>query len=173
MNAVTFRSRKGRKAKPAVITLPNWDKGAEGPANQPRMRVEPATFEDPHTGREQPTGGKRRRRQSWVQIYARKGELSRTQLLAAERLARAAEGYPDRDPLAAVLSPKGTDGFDPQAARVDARAEFRRLWADVPSASQPVMQRVVLGDEAIWSGCGAVAWDRHMQRLRDGLNAIA
>lgn len=174
MNAMTMGSRKGRKAKAAVITLPNWDKGAEGPANQVRMRVEPATVEDKDTHRELPTGGKRRRRQTWVQIYARKGELTQTQLLAAERLARAAEGYPDRDPLAAVLSPtKGSGLADPQAARVDARAQFRQMWADVPGASQPVVQRVVLGDEPIWSGCGATAWERHMQRLKDGLDAIA
>ncbi len=170
---MTFRTRKGRKAKAAPVTLPAWDKGAEGPANQVRLCTEPATAEDKDTGREVRTGGKRKRRQTWAQIYARKGELSATQLLAAERLARAAEGYPDRDPLAAVLSPKGTDGFDPQAARVDAREQFRRLWAEVPSSSKRVLQRVVLEDQPVWSGCGAAAWERHMQRLRDGLNAIA
>lgn len=173
MNAMTFHTRKGRKAKAAPVTLPQWDRGAEGPANQPRLRVEPATFEDKETGGEVLTGGKRRRRQSWVQLYARKGELTQAQLLAAERLARAAEGFPDRDPLAAIWGGKGTDGFDPQAARVDARAEFRRLWALVPEASQPVMRRVVLEDEAIWPKSGTDQRARHIQRLRDGLEAIA
>jgi len=173
MNAMTFHTRKGRKAKAAPITLPQWDRGAEGPANQIRLRVEPATAEDKETGREVLTGGKRKRRQTWVQLYARKGDLTEIQLLAAERLARAAEGYPDRDPLAAIFGGKATDGFDPQAAKVDAREQFRRAWAEVPAASKPVMQRVVLEDEPIWSGCGQAAWGRHMQRLRDGLEAIA
>lgn len=173
MNAMTIRSRKGRKSKPAAITLPAWDKGAEGPANQVRLRVEPATAEDKDTGREVLTGGKRRRRQTWVQLYARKGELTRAQLLAAERLARAAEGFPDRDPLAAISGIRSTHDFDPQAARVDAREEFRKVWAMVPAASKPVLQRVVLEDEAIWHGCGQATWARHMQRLREGLDAIA
>lgn len=172
MNAMTFRTRKGRKTKAAPVTLPAWDKGAEGPANQTRLCTEPATEEDKDTGREIRTGGKRKRRQTWVQIYARKGELTPTQLLAAERLARAAAGYPDRDPLAAVLSPKGTDGFDPQAARVDARDEFRRLWAGVLGSSKPVLQRVVLEDQPIWHG-NLSQRERHMQRLRDGLDAIS
>jgi len=130
-----------------------------------RLCTEPATAEDNYTGREVRTGGKRKRRQTWVQIYARKEELSATQLLAAERLARAAEGYPDRDPLAAMVGIRTTDGFDPQA-------EFRELWAEVPSSSKPVLQRVVLEDQAIWHG-NLPQRERHMQRLRDGLDAIS
>jgi len=148
MNAMTFRTRKGRKTKAAPVTLPAWDKGAEGPANQMRLCTEPAAAEDKDTGREIRTGGKRKRRQTWVQIYARKGELRATQLLAAERLARAAEGYPDRDPLAAVFAPVKASGQSaPQAARVDARAQFRQQWADVPRGSKPVLQRVMLEDQ--------------------------
>lgn len=172
MNAMTFHTRKGRKAKAAPITLPQWDRGAEGPANQIRLRVEPATAEDKETGREVLTGSKRKRRQTWVQLYARKGDLTETQLLAAERLARAAEGYPDRDPLAAIFGGKATDGFDPQAAKVDAREQFRKAWAEVPVSSRPILQRVVLEDQAVWHG-NMPQRERHMQRLRVGLDAIS
>ena len=103
------------------------------------MRTEPATKEDPETGREIATGGKRRRRQTWVQIYARKGWITETQLLAAERLARAAEGFPDRDPLATITGIRGTGDFDPLVAKVDARAWFREAWAKVPMSSRPVL----------------------------------
>lgn len=174
MNAMNFRpNRKGRKVAAAPITLPKWDKGAEGPANQARMRTEPATKEDPDTGREILTGGKRRRRQTWVEIYARKGWITETQKLAAERLARAAEGKPDRDPLAAIVGIRSTADFDPQAARVDARAWFREAWATVPMSSRPVLQRVVLDDQPIWNNAGQAGRERHIQRLRDGLDAIA
>jgi len=164
--------RKGRKPAPKAITLPAWDKGAPGAAAQERLRTEPATEVNIETGREVPTGGKRKRRQTWVQVYMRKGELTAQQAYVALVLASAAEGEVNRDALEAIRIGTG-GGSDPQAARVDARAFFRELWARCPPASRPVVQRVVLEDQAIWSGCGQEAWDRHMLRLRSGLDAIA
>ena len=168
-------SRRAR-AKRDRATLPTpWDQGASGPANRHRLREEPATEIDPETGRETPNPNnvKRMRRESWLVIYARRGHLNKSQFAAAEKLRMAADGLRDRDPLAAITPRPQGQASDPQAARVDARRFFRELWATIPAASKPVIERVVIEDAPIWSRCGSAARERHMQRLRDGLDAIA
>lgn len=151
-----------------------WDMGADGPANQHRLRVEPATDIDPETGREtpNPNGVMRRRRDDWVTRYERKGKLSKDQAAAAAKLRDASEGHRDRDPLAALSGVRATGYFDPLAAHVDRRAYFRELWARIPAHCKPVVERVVIEDQPIWNGNPATR-DRHMQRLRDGLDAIS
>lgn len=172
-------SRKGRPREPRPVTMPSqptaWDKGADGPANQHGLRVEPATDIDPETGKEtaNPNGIKRRRRVPWVRIYRKQGALTAEQEAAAEKLVMAAEGMRERDPLAALASVRARGNHDPEAARVDARRYFRELWAKVPQASRPVIERVVLDDLAIWAGCGQATRERHMKRLCDGLDAIS
>jgi len=102
----------------------------------------------------------------------RKGELTAQQAYVTMVLASAAEGEVNRDALEAIRV--GTSGgSDPQAARVDARAFFRQLWAKCRPASRPVVQRVVLEDQAIWSDCGDMGRHRHLERLRIWLDAIA
>ena len=162
-----------RQATPVSLAPSPWDMGAAGKANQERLTTEPATDFDPETGREtpNPNGVRRRRRESWVRIYGHRN-LSEAQVAAAEKLRMAAEGMRERDPLAAIGEVR-TAGGDPQVAYVDARRYFRQLWAAIPLASRPVVERVVLDDLPIWSGCGRAAWGRHMQRLSDGLCAIA
>lgn len=172
------KARKARKARSQpVVTLPQspWDEGAMGPANRHRLRREPATEIDPETGKETPNPNnvKRMRRVSWVAIYEGAGYLNHRQAAAAERLRMAADGMPDRDPLAALDAIRVRGGGDMQAARIDARRLFRELWADVPQASKPVLERVVIEDKAIWSGGGIAARDRHIKRLCEGLDAIA
>ncbi|MFE3839397.1 hypothetical protein [Pseudogemmobacter sonorensis] len=170
------KGRSRGKAKP--VTLPGtpsqWDRGADGPANMDRLRTEPATDIDPETGREtpNPNGVLRQRRHSWVRIYGEKGGLTPEQVAAAERLLMAAEGMRERDPLAALSGVRSRGDFDPQAARVDARRYFREQWAKLPTACRPVVQRVVLNDLPIWHGNPSTR-ERHMQRLRNGLSAIA
>ena len=166
--------------KHSKITLPpqprNWDAGATGPANRARLADEPATDIDPETGREtpNPNGIRRQRRQSWVTIYAAKGQITKEQQAAAETLRRAADGMRDRDPLAAmsgeVRAAPGPD--DMAAARIDARRFYHTLRDAIPQASRPVIERVVVDDLPIWGGNSAQR-ERHMQRLRDGLDAIA
>ncbi|MBM3606410.1 MAG: hypothetical protein FJX25_17295 [Alphaproteobacteria bacterium] len=172
------RARRARKAKaaPKVTLAPSpWDEGAMGPANRHRLRQEPATEIDPETGKETPNPNnvKRMRRQSWVAIYAQAGHLDKRQVAAAEKLRMAADGLRDRDPLAALNEVRVSGYSDPQAARIDARRFFHQLWADVPQASKPVLERVVIEDKAIWSGGGIAARDRHIKRLCEGLDAIA
>ncbi|MFN3646251.1 MAG: hypothetical protein ACK4S2_07015 [Gemmobacter sp.] len=169
-------TRKGRNRRPRPVSLPatptSWDKGADGPANQDRLIDEPAAEFDPRTGREtpNPNGVRRRRRLPWVRVYHVQGRLSAQQLAAAERLRMAAEGMRERDPLAALRIDR-TGHADPEAARVDARAWFRRLWAAVPPASRAVVERVAIDDQPIWHGNTAQR-ERYMQRLREGLDAI-
>jgi hypothetical protein len=178
-------ARKRRKGNPhgrgkaPKVTLPatptSWDKGATGPANRERLRSEPATDIDPETGREtpNPNGVNRMRRDPWVIIYANNGHLTRAQVDAANELFVAAEGKKERDPLAAIVKVRQAGTSDPEADRVDARAYFWELWAMVPRASRPVVDRVVINNLPIWHGCGAAAWKRHMSRLIAGLDAIA
>ncbi|NPD16267.1 hypothetical protein HOY34_13790 [Xinfangfangia sp. D13-10-4-6] len=165
------------KAKPVTLAAQptSWDRGADGPANQERLRTEPVTDFDPETGKEtpNPNGVKRRRRDDWVTRYHRAGHLTDKQAATAQSLRMAAEGMRERDPLAALPIDRRAGQSDPEAARVDSRAWFRRMWAMVPVSSRPVVERVVLDDQPIWSGGGIVARDRHMLRLCAGLDAIA
>lgn len=170
-------TRKGRPRERKPVTMPSqptqWDLGAQGPANRDRLTAEPATEFDPATGREapNPNGVKRHRRQSWVRIYHAQGLLTAAQLAAAERLRLAAEGMRERDPLGALRIDRASGSSDPEAARVDCRAYFRALWADVPRSSRPVVERVAIDDHPIWHGNPAQR-ERHMQRLRAGLDAV-
>tara|TARA_B000000460_G_scaffold248191_1_gene225071 strand:+ start:12966 stop:13487 length:522 start_codon:yes stop_codon:yes gene_type:complete len=168
------RARKAQSRKEITVATPPWDQGAMGPANRHRLREEPATEIDPETGKETPNPNnvRRWRRDSHVALFAKAGKLDHRQAAAAEKLVLAAEGLKDRDPLAALDEIRVRGGGDPQAARVDARRYFRQLWDDVPTASRPVIERVVLDDKPLWHGNPAQR-ERHMQRLRDGLDAIA
>ncbi len=161
------------RGKPKPVTVAAWDMGATGPANRDRLREEPATDIDPETGKEtpNPNGVRRVRRVSWVYAYAARGELDRHHVAAAEKLRMASEGMRERDPLAAIGEIKAKSG-DRAAAMVDARRWFHELWASIPTSSRPVVERVVIDDLPIWSGCGSAAWARHMSRLVAGLDAI-
>lgn len=163
------------RGKPKPITLPQmqWDMGATGPANQDRMIEEPATDIDPETGKETPNPNaiRRMRRHSWVSIYAKKGILTPQQQADGERLRNASEGRQESDPLAAIRIDRLNGQSDPEADRVDARHLFRALWAKIPTASRPVIERVILGDMPIWPG-NVAQRERHMERLRAGLDAI-
>ena len=168
--AAAKRRQRAEVALPEVL----WDRGADGPANRERLRLEPATEIDPETGKEtpNPNGVMRERRDSWLVIYARKGHLDKRQFAAAEKLRMAADGLRDKDPLAAIVIDRGRGQSDPLAAKIDARRFFRELWAQVPASSKPVIERVVIEDLPIWHGNPAQR-ERYMQRLRDGMNAIA
>ena len=150
-----------------------WDKGASGPANQDGLREEPATDIDPETGKETPNPNnvRRRRRDDWVIRYFRGGKLNAAQAAAAAKLRMASEGRRERDPLAAIGDVRHTGDDDPLARYVDNRRLFRELWARIPQSSRPVVERVVLQDQPIWR-TGPATRERHMQRLRDGLDAI-
>lgn len=165
--------REEQAAKNVSLASCPWDMGADGPANQHRLRHEPATDIDPETGKEtpNPNGVMRRRRDDWVTRYERKGKLTRDQAAAAAKLHAASEGMRDKDPLAAI-GPKSTDGYDSLAAHVDRRAYFRELWAQIPAHCKPVVERVVIEDQPIWHGNPSTR-DRHMQQLREGLDAIS
>jgi len=65
-----------------------------------------------------------------------------------------------------------TSGGDPMVTALDKRREFWVLWQLVPSSSRPVVERVVLDDLPIWDGNSAQR-ERHMKRLRAGLDAMA
>lgn len=169
--------RRSKKVKPREVSLaqaPQWDIGATGPANQIGLREEAATDIDPETGREtpNPNGIRRRRRDSWVERYFAASKLTQAQASAAIRLRMAAEGMRERDPLAAIGEVRTRGDGDALAAHVDARSYFRQQWAMVPKESRPVIERVVIDDHPIWHGNMAQR-ERHMQRLRDGLDAIA
>lgn len=176
--SMKLAKRRSKKVKPREVSLaqaPQWDIGATGPANQIGLREEAATDIDPETGRETPNPNnvRRMRRQSWVTIYAAKGQITREQEAAAEKFRAAADGMRDRDPLAAIgevrIRPSAGDAA---AARIDARRFYHEMMARIPKASMPVVERVVVDDQPIWGGNSAQR-ERHMQRLRDGLDAIA
>lgn len=165
---------KRRKAPAVTVDAHPWDRGADGIANRARLRLEPATEIDPETGKEtpNPNGVMRERRDSWLVLYASKGHLDKRQFAAAEKLRMAADGLRDKDPLAAIIIDRTRGQSDPLAAKIDARRFFRELWAQIPASSKPVIERVVIEDQPIWHG-NPFQRERHMQRLRDGIDAIA
>ena len=166
---------RGKVPKVTLAATPtSWDRGATGPANRERLKSEPATDIDPETGREtpNPNGVHRMRRVPWVIIYANQGHLTRAHVGAANELRAAAEGRQERDPLAAIVKVKEAGSSDPEADRVDARARYLEMWAMVPRASRPVVERVAIKDLPIWHGNPAMR-ARHMSRLVAGLDAIA
>ena len=172
--------RKPRKASAAPITLASpGDRGATGAANLERMVEEERGVNDEETGKLlNPNGYKGNRRQPWFERYASKGKLSHQQHAAAARLFAAYEGFPARDPLAALGESvdKSLWGSDPMAAKVDQKREFYRMWASVPLSSRPVIEHVVLNDRPLraMAGCNnSHSEERHMQRLCAGLDAIS
>lgn len=179
MNAQAPIKQKRRKKQPYSPAMPTeWDRGAMGQANRMGLVEEAATEFDPETGKESPNpnGVKRHRRETWVDRYARKGKLTRTQQAVALNLYAAWAGYPNRDPLAAIiLKVDGRGDDDPLASTVDKRRLFYRMWRKVPMAARPFIEHVVLNDKAIRSmaGCRDGHTEaRYMARLCEGLDAI-
>jgi len=168
-------SRVRRRARPPKATMPRtpWDAGGDGPANRHRLCEEPATDVDASTGKDtpNPNGVRRYRRLTWLEIYHRAGKLDAAHVARGLALRMAAEGLPDRDPLAAIAAIRGGGGSDPLAAVVDSRRWFRRVMATIPQACRPIIERVAISDLPIPRGNSA-ARARHMDRLRAGLDAI-
>ena len=165
-----------KRGKRAEVALPEvlWDRGADGPANRHRLVEEPATDIDPETGKETPNPNnvRRVRRQSWLVTYALAGHIDKGQFAAGEKLRMAADGMREKDPLAAIGADIMRHQSDPIAAIVDARHFFRQLWSVIPPSSRPIVERVVIEDRPLQK-CSAEQRERYMQRLRDGLQAIA
>ena len=165
-----------KRGKRAEVALPEvlWDRGADGPANRHRLVEEPATDIDPETGKETPNPNnvRRVRRQSWLVTYALAGHIDKGQFAAGEKLRMAADGMREKDPLAAIGADIMRHQSDPMAAMVDARQFFRQLWSVIPPSSRPVIERGVIEDRPLQK-CNAEQRERYIQRLRDGLQAIA
>ncbi len=159
---------------PETITPTEWDRGAGGKANQADLVEESRPFIDPETGRTvNPNGIRGNRRQTWVARYAKAGKLNSRQHMAALSLSDAAIGMPAQDPLAA-LGIRGQGRSDPEAARIDARREFRRLWSFIPNHCRAVVERVVINDSSAGGGAlGGSGTNRQMILLWDGLDAVA
>lgn len=152
----------------------SWDAGASGIANRAGLREEAATDFDPMRNRDapNPNGIRRWRRQTWVTAYRNQGHISAQQAAAADRLAFSAFGAGERDPLAGLGDVVVPASRDRHAARIDAKRAFFAMWASVPQLSRVVVERVVLDDQPIPGG-NVAQRERHMQRLRAGLDAIA
>jgi hypothetical protein len=171
--------RRPRKASASPISLSTpGDKGASGPANMDGMIEEERGHIDIETGAViNPNKYRGYRRAPWFERYATKGRLTPDQHAAASRLFQAYEGFPARDPLAAIggMVDKSNWTNDPLAVKVDQRREFYQMWHSIPTQSRPIVQHVILYDMPIRSVAGCTNSDREerqMQRLREGLNAI-
>ena len=129
-----------------------WDMGASGPANREGLVREGRPFVDPETGQESnPNGIHGMRRQTWVDRYVRNGTLTTRQANVARALYAASQGKLRQDPLSALRIDRTGEVNDPQAASVDARRDFHRMWAMVPEYAKAVVERVVLEDRPVWS----------------------
>ena len=167
---------KGAKGKPPpVSTRPiPWDIGAGGAANRRGLIVESRGDTDPVTGKTvNPNARIGVRRETWVDRYERKEMLTAAQANAARHLRACAEGQAAQDPLAALRIDRRPGGSDPQAAALDARRAYHRLWALLPRYSRPIVERVVLEDRPIRSLCrNGQQQARQLGRLRRGLDFL-
>ena len=166
-----------RRVSSAPITLPVWDMGASGAANQDRLVDQERGTVDVTTGKRiNPNAIRGRVREPWVERYARQGKISDEHMTTALRLYAAWAGHPARDPIAAIgdrVDGGGTN--DPNVAMVDRRREFRLMWAAVPSSSRPVCEHVVLNDLPIRGMMGCNNAEReaaYFGRLAMGLEAV-
>lgn len=175
----------GRKKRPGIkvrdvkiaFAPPNvWDFGAEGPANQERLRVEERGHVDETTGKTvNPNNRRGVRRETWIDRYERKEKLTTAQAQTARWLRAASEGRGSEDPLAALSGPVDGGAYmsDPQAEAFDRRRAFFRVWAKVPLWAKPVIERVVLHDRPVRSLCTSGQQEaRHLDRLQRGLDHL-
>lgn len=178
MNAQIRTPRRKKAQKAVTIPTTEWDTGAAGQANRDRLREEPATDFDPETGKESPNpnGIKRHRRETWVEIYAKDGLISRLELAAASNLRSLAEGLAARDPLAAIVKVDGAgaSGLRPEELKCDRRREFWIEWRHVPIECRDVIEKVVINDTNIEEAFGRKMYQRleAYAKLRVGLQAI-
>lgn len=164
---------RAQKAKDVTIAKSPWDMGADGPANRAGLIREGRPFVDPTTGEKRnPNGVHGMRRQTWVDRYLRNGMLTIRQANVARALFAASEGRLREDPLAALFIDRGNEAVDPQGAAFDARRDFHRMWAMIPDYAKPVIERVVIQDQPVWSQVGRMR-DKHLENLGDGLTELA
>ncbi|MER5173360.1 hypothetical protein [Thioclava kandeliae] len=166
-------SKAMRKLKVSMAASP-WDLGQTTAAQLRGKTFEKVIVVDRATGKaENPEGAIRARRETWVDRYERKEQLTAAQAHVARALAFAAEGERQRDPLAALGVVDASGQVDRAAAYVDRRRRFHRMWADVPQFARPVVAHVVLGDGSLGSLCGGGRDQaRHLDRLQRGLEAL-
>lgn len=174
--AMRKRPRKAKAVAP-LPTMPAWDMGASGPANQDGLVNQERGTVDITTGKRiNPNAIWGRVREPWVTRYARQGKISAEHLATALRLYAAYAGHPARDPIAALtIRVDGGGDHDPQVAAVDRRREFRLMWAVVPVSSRPVIEHVVLNDLPVRKMAGCSNGEREavfFGRLTAGLEAV-
>ncbi len=178
MNMQAPIKHKRRKKGVTLSTMPtSWDGGATGPANRDRLREEPATEFDPHTGKEtpNPNGIRRNRRVDVVEEYAKAGMISRRELATATNLRSLAEGISARDPLSAIKVDVPTNGtLRPEELKCDKRRAFWAAWRLVPVECRDVVEKTVIQDIPIDAAFGRKMYAKleAYAKLRVGLQAI-
>ena len=174
--AIRKRPRKSKAVAP-LPTMPNWDMGASGPANQDGLVEQERGALDIPTGKIiNPNAVWGRVRVPWVTRYAKQGKISQEHLAAALLLYAAFAGHPDKDPLARIGDRVDGGGrSDPNVRRVDQRREYHLMWAKVPRSSRPTVEHVVLNDLPMRGMAGCSNGDReavYFKRLAIGLEAV-
>lgn len=174
--AIRKRPRKSKAVAP-LPTMPAWDMGASGQANQDRLVDQERGTVDITTGKRiNPNAIWGRVREPWVTRYAKQGKISAEHVAAALRLYAAYAGHPDKDPLARIgdrVDGGGTN--DPNVTQVDKRREFYAMWARVPGSSRPTVEHVVLNDLPMRGMVGCSNAEReavYFGRLTAGLEAV-
>lgn len=169
-------SRRRRAEEAPSASADKWDQGAEGIANQDGLILEERGHLDHETGKlVNPNNVRGMRRETWIDRYLRKEKLTVGQAMAARWLRDASEGRGNQDPLASLSGPVDGGAYldDPMAAAMDRRRLFLQVWRQLPMASRPVIQRVVIEDRPIRSLCKSGQQElRHLQRLQDGLSFV-
>ena len=139
------RRRKAPR-KPSAPT--SWDMGPDTPAQRAGKVVEPASYADAETGKEiNPNGVKRLRKVDLVEVYYRRGWISKRGLAAADALRKAYEATqrspPAINPIQVDSSPKPDENI---AVQIDRTSRYVALMGLVDRDHRKVVAAVVLED---------------------------
>lgn len=158
-----------RKAPHKPTTPTSWDMGPDTPAQRAGKVVEPASYADPDTGKEiNPNGVKRLRRVDLVEVYYRRGWISKRGFAAADALRKAYEGTqrspPAINPVQVDTSPKPDQNV---AIQIDRMSRYVALMGLVNTDHHRLVAAVVLEDmtpaHAGWKG----------KRYQEGVKLLA
>ena len=139
------QAKGGHAGQKKPVTLPNWDFGARGQANQSGLEIEDAAEMTPGGKAANPNGVKRMRRIDMLERWHRMGQITTAGYNAAEKLRDAFEaterapGWPDNDRVQS--SPKPDHAVEIQ---IDRLSRFHAVSRHIATDDRALIDHCVL-----------------------------
>ncbi|MDE0590429.1 hypothetical protein OU789_10870 [Halocynthiibacter sp. C4] len=148
------------------------DLGLKSPAAQERIIVEDAVWFDDKGNRVNPNGVKRARRVCWLEVYYKRGEISKRAFAAGDSLQKAFEATmrgPDAIKAVQVDSTPKPDANI--SVTIDRQSKYHAIAKHIPQNYRVFIDRVVIDNEPI--NVKGRARERYAQHLSAGLEILA